>query len=373
MKVTVKKGTILNVLSKVQGLTGRKSNLAITTNVLIEAIGSNIIIRATDLETGFEGQFPAEIETEGSIAINARKFFEIVRDFPSEEIHIAEIENHWIEIGNQTVEYHLVGMNTDDFPQIPQFEGIALIDVDSMGLAMMIEKTVYISGSTDDKRAHIVGMYLETITDHEIKLLRLVSTDGSRLAKVDTPLGSTEQITDFAGLLVPKKGLQEVAKFLDHEGTVHLGHKDNNLVIQKENETIIIRLLEGEFPEYTEIMEHKENSVSISFNRQLFLMMLKRMSILSTEDYRSVIFRFHDDKLLITSTNPDIGESKEDMAIQYQGKPIEVAFNPKFYIDALNVMDSENVALHIVDDENPCMLMGENDQNLVTVIMPMRV
>ena len=99
-------------LAKIQGLTGRKTNLAITTNLLLKTIKSGISISATDLETGFEGFYPAAVESEGVIAINARKFYEIVRDFPSEDIDLNEIENHWIEIGNEHVEYHIVGMKS---------------------------------------------------------------------------------------------------------------------------------------------------------------------------------------------------------------------------------------------------------------------
>jgi DNA polymerase-3 subunit beta len=373
MKFTVNKSVILNVLSKVQGLAGRKTNLAITTNVLIVATDTGIIIRATDLETGFEGFFPAEVEREGTIAINARKLFEIVRDFPSDDIHITEVENHWIKIGNKNVEYHLVGMNPEDFPEIPKFEEIQYFEIETVGLDRMIERTVYISGAPDDKRAHIIGLYLETLQEDDRKVLRFVSTDGSRLAKVDYIYNSEIEIPSIQGILVPKKGLYEVSKFIDPAGSVKVGIKDNNLVVKMENETIIIRLLEGEFPQYADIIQKNNESITMSFDRQLFLMMLKRMSILSTEDYKSVIFNFVNDKLIITSTNPDIGESKEDMAIEFSSDPIEAAFNPRYFIEALNVFDSEKILLDIVNDENPCLLAGEEDQGFLTVIMPMRI
>ena len=111
MKFTVKKNDIIDVLSNVQGLTGRKSNLAITGNILLSASKDGIVIAATDLETGFEGSYPASVESEGKIAINARKFFEIIREFPSDDILVSEIENRWIQIGNDTIEYHIVGMD----------------------------------------------------------------------------------------------------------------------------------------------------------------------------------------------------------------------------------------------------------------------
>ena len=373
MKFTVNKSEILQVLSKVQGLAGRKTNLAITTNVLITAMNNGIIIRATDLETGFEGLFPAKVDREGSVAIHARKLFEIVRDFPSDEIHINEVENHWIEIGNKNVEYHLVGMNPDDFPELPQFDDMSFFEIDADALNRMIERTVFISGASDDKRAHIVGLYLEAREHQDQQCLRLVSTDGSRLSKVDYACEKDVQLPFTESVLVPKKGMVEVAKFLEPQETVKIGIQDNNLVVKKENETIIVRLLEGEFPEYGDIIRPRENAKRIPLERQLFLMMLKRMSILSTEEYRSVIFHFVNDKLLITSTNPDIGESKEDMAIQFDAEPIEVAFNPRYFIEALNVIDSETVLLDIVDDEKPCMMAGDGEPGFITVIMPMRV
>lgn len=373
MKFTVNRNDILNTLARVQGLAGRKTNLVITTNILIEATGSNIIIRATDLETGYEGVFPATVEVEGSIAINARKLFEIVRDFPNEEININEIENHWIEIGHQNVEYHLIGMNEEDFPKIPRFDTLDFITIDSGALAAMIEKTVYIVGASDDKRAHIIGILMETLQRDAIKELRMVSTDGSRMAKIDQVYEDEFMLPAGEGILVPKKGLFEVAKFLDADGTVSLGVKDNNLIVKKKNEIIIIRLLEGEFPGYNDIIKKNEDSLSLVFNRQIFLMMIKRMSILSTDDYRSVIFKFTKDRLVITSTNPDIGESKEEMNIDFNHETIEAAFNPRYFIEALNVIDQENVILDIVNNEKPCILTGETETNFITVIMPMRV
>lgn len=372
MKATFKKGDLLPVLSKVQGLTGRRTNLAITTNILIKADKKGLSISATDLETGFEGFYPADIEKDGIIAINARKFYEIVKDFPSEDVFLNEVENHWIEIGNQKVEYHIVGLNPDDFPEIPKIEDVEFFEIDSMSLVKMIERAVIVSGTTDDKRAHIIGVYAERIEEKKNKRFRFVSTDGSRLSKVDTVFDKEANLTSGESVMIPKKGLIEVGKFLDDEGTVKIGFKENNFIVQKDSETLIILLLEGDFPEYGDIIVKKGGN-SITFDRQLFLMMLKRMSILSSEDYKGVIFNFEKNQLIITSTNPDIGESKEDMDIEYSGDAITVMFNPKFFIETLNVIDDDNVIVNIVDEEKPCLIEGEKDKTYLSVIMPMRI
>jgi len=372
MKATIKKSVLLPILAKVQGLTGRKTSLAITTNILIQTLETGISITATDLETGFEGSYPANIDTQGVIAINARKLYEIVRDFPTEDIYFNEVENHWIEIGNQNVEYHIVGLNPDDFPEIPKIEDVDFFEIDSSSLAKMIEKTTIISGASDDTRAHIIGIYAERIEEENKKIFRLVSTDGSRLSKTDYILDKNAALPLGPGVLIPKKGLVEVSKFLESEGKVKVGIKDNNFIIKKEKETLIIRLLEGEFPIYGDIIVKTEGH-DIQMDRQLFLMMLKRMSILSSDEYKGVIFRFSDDKLMINSTNPDIGESKEDMTIAYDKETVEVMYNPKFFIDTLSVMDEDNVVLNIVDEQKPCRVEGEGDKTYLSVIMPMKI
>ena len=371
MKFNFKKSDIIDVLSKVQGLTGRKSNLAITANVLITASDPEITIMATDLETGFEGSYPAKVEKEGSIAINSRKIYEIIRDFPSETININEVENRWIEIGNKNIEYHIVGMNPEDFPDIPKIDDVVYFDIDSETFKKMIEKSLVI-GVSDDKRAHIIGVYLESFIQNNKNILRMVSTDGSRLSSVDHVVDKEIKIPEDIGVLIPKKGLYEVNKFLDTTGTVQLGLKDNNFIIKKDNEIIIIRLLEGDFPKYKDIIIKKEKN-EIILDKNMFLMTLKRMSILSSENYKGVIFNFVKDKLIVSSTNPDIGESKEDMEIEYDGRPIEVAFNPRYFIETLNVIEEDKVIVNIIDDEKPCLLEAQNNKDFISVIMPMRV
>ena len=372
MNVTVQKADLLPVLSRIQGIVGRKTNLAITTNVLIRTSEGGITIAATDLETGFEGHYPATVRREGTIAINARKLFEIVRDFPSTEIILKELDNHWVEIGNETVEYHIVGVNHDDFPEVPRIETADFVDIDSSVLSDMISKSVIIAAATDDRRTHIIGVLAEWVEDKGVKALRMVSTDGSRLSKVDHVFEDGSKAPSGGKALVPKKSLTEVSKFLEPEGTVRIAFKDNYLIVKKERETIIIRLLEGEFPKYQDIIV-KPAAQNLFIDRQLFVMMLKRMSILSSDEYKGVIFTFGEDKLNISSTNPEIGESKEDMAIEYKGNNIKVMFNPKFFIDTMNVINDERVNLNIVSEDRPCLISGEKDDHYLSVIMPMRI
>ncbi|MFZ5572195.1 MAG: DNA polymerase III subunit beta [Thermodesulfobacteriota bacterium] len=373
MKFTIKKSDIIDVLARIQGITSRKSNLNMTENVLVKSADSRISVAATDLETGFEGFYPAEIEIDGVIAINAKKLFEIVKNFPKDEIILTEVENRWLKIGNDTVEYNIVGSNPDDFPEIPLVDDVVLFEINSIDLKKMIEKAVMIGAASDEKRAHILGIHFQWIKLDNQRMIRMVSTDGKRLSKVDCLFSGGEPADGFSdSVIIPKKGLNEVSKFLDVEGNVQIGIKSHHFIIKKQNETIILGLLEGDFPQYETLLDISGKN-TVELNKQDFKMMLKRMSILTSDEYKGVIFKFGDDKLTITTANPELGESKEDMTITYPFNEEEIAFNPYFFIDALSHINSDTVTLYIKNKENPCIIAGKDDQTFLSVIMPMKI
>jgi DNA polymerase-3 subunit beta len=373
MKFTIRKTDIQEVLSKVQGLASRKTNLAITTNVLIKAGDADISIIATDLETGFEGTYPATVASEGTIAINAKKLFEIIKEFPTDDVTINEVENQWIDISNGKVEYRLMGMNPDEFPDNPEVDDTDLIEVDSAMFSRVIEKTIIVSGAGDDRRAHITGILFETF-DHEGQgFVRMVSTDGSRLSKADCPLIGGQRSDGASGVIIPKKGLNEIHKFLEPTGSIRIGHKGANFIVKKESETIIVRLLEGDFPKYADIVVKSEKSHPLVIDKTTYQKMLRRMSILSSENYKGVVFKFGDNALELSVSNPEIGEAKEDIEVVYKGNPIEVAFNPRFFIETLNVVDGDHITMNLIDAESPCLIEDNQDSTYLSVIMPMRI
>lgn len=373
MKVTVKKPDILDVLSKVQGLAGRRTNLAITTNILIRAQGSEIVLTATDLETGFEGAYPAQVAREGAIAINAKKLFEIVREFPMEEISLNEVENQWIEIGNGNVEYHIMGMNPEEFPASPKVDEVDFIEVDSTAFGRMIDQTVIVTGGGDDRRAHITGVLVELLKTEGGKLFRMVSTDGSRLTTVNHPLPEGALLPEGPGVIVPKKGLSEVGKFLEPTGSVGIGFKSNNFIVKKANETIIVRLLEGEFPQYAEIITKSAEHIPVTLEKGLFIKTLRRMSILSSDNYKGVIFKFEPGSLEVRANNPELGEAKESLQVDYRGSALEVAFNPRYFMETLTVVEGDTVRLSLLDSDRPCHVEGGDDETFLCIIMPMRI
>ncbi len=391
MKFTADRKSISKVLSLIQGLTGKKTDLIITSDVLIKAESPYITIIANNLETVFQGQYEADIESDGIISINAKKLFEIVREYPDTLFPVNEIENRWVEIGEGNIQYHIVSSDYENFPETPVIEDISFIEIDAVKLKRMAEVSASVNFSTEEKRIYVLGVLFENInlsertesapntdekTDSDLRKenqqkIRMVSTDSRRLYCIDYDCEGIFNLPETI-ILIPKKGLSELGKFLDTDDKVKLGIKDNHLIVRKENETMMIKLLDGEFPNYERVL-NTDPFTSVEVDRNLFLMMMKRMSILTSDDYKSVIFSFNENELTVTITNPDIGESKEELAVGYSGTAFECAFNPKYFIDALNAVKSDRVILYVKDEKNPCIIHGVDDTSLVCVVMAMSV
>ncbi len=333
---------------------------------------NQIRVNATDLETGIEGFYPAQVESEGTVALNARKLFEILRDFPSETIHFEKKENRWVEIGDATVLYHLAGMDPESFPQNPVFEDVELFNIDSGQLKKMIDKTAGIIGPPDDKRAHVLGVYLHTIAESDRNELRMVSTDIGRLAKVDYSYGKNVHLPMESGILIPKKGLMEVAKFLETDGIVQFGVCDKHLILKKEHESFFIRLLEGDFPKYEKAII-KDPQYDLILDKHSFLSTLKRMSIMTMDKYPAVIFTFDHGNLNIRSTSTELGDCKEDMPVAYDREPIEMVYNPRYLIETLNMIEGEKVVINVRGADLPCLIEEEADKNYLAAIMAMKI
>lgn len=372
MRIIIQKTGIAEVLSRIQGLTGRKTSLAITENVLIQAVDNGVYLTATDLETGFEGFFPAEVEAGGTIAINSRKFYEIVKNFPTEAIRMVELENNWIEISSDTVEYHIVGMDPEEFPETPRIDEVDFFYMDSVELSKMIEKTVAVGVGGDEKRAHLIGVNTERIENGDEKVLRMVSTDIKRLVKVDYRCEPDSEFKPGDTVIIPKKGLSEVNRFLPAEGRVAVGIKDNYFIVKKENETIVVKQLHGMFPAYDQLLV-PDPEYDIVFDRDLLLMMLKRMSILTSEEYRGVIFHLEENEITMRTVNASLGESRETMPIAYHREEQEIAFNPRYFIDALNFVSTDKVLLNIRNEDYPCVVRAMDDDAYLNIIMPMKI
>ena len=373
MEFKINRDSILDALTKAQGIAGKKTNILITSCVFLSAQGSNVSIRATDLEMAYKAEYETEVLREGSTAVPSRKLYEIVREFPSDIVLIKETENKWIQIADDKIEYNIVGMQPEDFPSSPDIEGIELFEIDVNVLKNMINKTIC-SVLSDEGRAQLAGICFESIIDGDLQIIRMVSTDGHRLSKIDhiIDVDSSSLKGLKKGVILPRNGILEVLKILEGVGSVQIGFKNKNFVLRKNKEELIIRLIEGDFPDY-EMVIPKNGGNEMKVQKNNFSKVLRRMSILSSDKYFGVRFKIDKTQVEAKTINPEIGEAKETFSVLYKGQPIEVAFNPRYFIETLNSMDSEEVIVKFKDEVNPCTIEGKDDEGFLGVIMPMRV
>jgi DNA polymerase-3 subunit beta len=319
----------------------------------------------------FKAECEAEVIQGGSTAVPSRKFYEIVKAFPSDILAIKETENKWMQIADKGIEYHIVGMEPEDFPSFPDIGDVDLFEMDGSVLKNMIHKTIY-SVLGDEGRAQLAGICFESLAIEDVNKIRMVSTDGHRLSKIDYVLENKPGPSLKERVIIPKSGIVEVLRLIEGGGTVKIGFKDNHFVVEREGEVLIIRLIEGEFPDYEMVIPKMAQSEMV-VSKESLLMMLRRMSILSSDKYPGVRFKIDKEQVEATATNPEIGESKELISVSYQGKPLEVAFNPRYFTDTLSSMNSQEVVVKIKDEVNPCTIEGKDDMGFLSVIMPMRV
>lgn len=368
MKFSFNKKDILEVLARIQGITGRKTNLKITSDILIKAVESKITITANDLETVFIGTYEAQVDTPGILSINSKKFFEIIREYPNENICISEVENRWIEIGSGDSVYHIVSSDYENFPETPVIENVSFIEIAAKDLKKMVAVSSVVGYLNEEKRTYVLGSLIEKAVVEGEEVLRIVSTDSRRLHCFDAPFTGDLDLGD-SRVIIPKKGLAELGKFIDSDiETIKVGVKDNHFVFQRANESIMIKLLEGDYPDYMLVMNF-EGMIPIEVDRAMFLTLMKRVSILTSEDYKSVVFNFTENSLTVTITNPEIGESKEQLMVGFSGEEIKSAFNPRYFMDALNLFGDEIVTLNIKDSKSPCIVKSMENNNLICVIM----
>ncbi|MFK5925163.1 MAG: DNA polymerase III subunit beta [Desulfuromusa sp.] len=371
MQFTISKNVFLEGLTKVQGIVEKKHTMPILANVLIEAKNNEIIITATDLEVGLKTKYEAKIIEEGKITVSAKKLYEIIKELPDKEINFNSKNNFWVEIKCHKSLFNLVGLSPDEFPKFPDIELINN-SLNKNILNEMIEKTLF-SVSNDETKFNLTGIYIKAEKIEKNKKIIFVSTDGHRLSMIKRKYENELNDRYFEGFILPKKGIIEIKKILETmEDTINIGISDNNFSLSNKKTTLIMRMVDGDFPDYKRVIPEKGNNAAI-INKNLFLHALKRISILSSEKSKGVKINLKKDSLILTSSNPDLGDAKEEIDIIYNGDDIFIGFNAKYIIEILQVIKNDNIIFNLKDNISPGRINPENDEDHLSVIMPMRL
>ena len=371
MEIKIDRDQLFKCVSRVQSIIEKRSNMPILSTVLLTAGSSDLTVSATDLELGFQQMVQAEVIQEGSITVSGRKLFEILKESNRPTFHIKEKQNNWVYIADDTARFDLACLPAEEYPTFVEPEGVVMVDVEGEGLSEMINKTIY-SVTMEEAGFKLSGVFTEKVAREGKTFLRMVATDGHRLSMVDKAIDKVGSLDLGNGVMIPKKGMSELNKLASEGGGMKLGFKEKNCIAKKENAFLVIRLLEAKFPDYNAVIP-KEEKETILVNRISLLEAMRKMLILSNERYRAVKISIENNTMELVSTNPDLGEGQENIEVEYKGSRFEAGFNPRYFIDALQSMESEIVSLGFIDNSKPCILKGESDTGFLGLIMPMRV
>ena len=369
MEFVIESDNLAKGLYRAQGIVERRTAMPILSNVLFETVDDSIKLMATDLEVGMTCRHPAEVKQAGSLTVNARYLYEIVRGLKNQPVHVKKLENNWAQVRCGSNEYKLLGMPAEDFQQLPDISDVELVEVSGDDLQQMIEKTSF-AVSTDESRYNLNGSFLEKIDGK----YRMTATDGHRLAMVEKDMASGGAGPSLKeGILIPRKGLVEMRRILEaEEGAVKIGHHGNNFVFIQAEVTVVMRLLEGQFPDYRQVVPG-EQKVNVKLSRKELMESLRRVSVFSSNKNLGLKLVISKGKLLVTSSNPDMGEAREQIDVEYGGDEMTVGFNAKYLIDALSAMAEDEVMVSLEDDLSPGVFRPVGDDSYTCVIMPMRI
>lgn len=370
MEFHIARDELIRALSRVQGIVERRSTNPIIANVLISASADKgLVVTATDTEISFVGSYEARVEDAGEITVEAKHLFDIARSLPTPDVHLKSAQDApmEIEIRSGKAFFRIKGMPADNFPPVPKIGGEPTMKISSGELRKLIERTAFCI-STDDTRSGLNGASVESPGDGRIVL---VATDGHRLGLAE---GTFEGALDTeGGLLLPRKGLGELRKLSDDADTsFDVSFVQNQAVFRRPGLSISMRLLEGTFPDYRQVIP-SQSSRAVVVDRNEFAAGLKRVSILAAERSHNVRFSVGDGVLGLQSNNTEFGSASEELDAVVDGEPLEVGFNARYFQDVLNVLGDERVKLEFGDALSPCLVTPVSDDVAMFVIMPMRL
>ncbi len=365
MEIRVNRSHFLGELGPMQGIVERRTTIPVLSHILLTTAEDRFNMAATDLDVSLTSSCDAEIIGEGGIAVQARKFVEIIRAVNAEEVRLVleDEKRLGIEAGNSR--FKINGLSPEDFPTLPSVPNDDAVEIPFAAVKRMISRVIF-AVSTEESRFQLNGALL----GFKDGALEMVATDGHRLALIENGL---ENGVAADGVLVPRKALQELMRFEGDE-TISFSRSDHHLSFRLGRRELICRILEGTFPDYERVIS-KDNDKQVMFDRKTLAEAVQRVALLTGDRARAVRMSFSDGKLMISAANPDLGEAVEELECNFAGGELRIGINPDYMNQFLSAVDTDQVRFELKDENTQCVgfPVDGSDERYLCVIMPMRV
>ncbi len=365
MKFSATREAILKPLQAVIGVVERRQTMPILSHVLLSVSGERLNVTATDLEVELVASADVEIKAGGEVTVPGRKFFDIVRALPDGCQVEFSVSGSRATVKGGRSRFTLSTLAAADFPTVDEINAEHNMAVEQADLHWLIDKTQF-SMAQQDVRYYLNGLLLET----EGKTLRAVATDGHRLALAEIDL--KEKAAKEEQVIVPRKGVVELNRLLEGEGSLGVVLGTNHIRVETESARLTSKLIDGRFPDYGRVIPAKSAAV-VKADRTVLREALQRTAILANEKYRGVRLELSGNGLVISANNPEQEEATESVAVEYDGADIEIGFNVNYLLDALAAVDGDAIELHVTDGNSSCLVRGDEKARTKFVVMPMRL
>ncbi|MDQ6786138.1 MAG: DNA polymerase III subunit beta [Acidobacteriota bacterium] len=332
MEFVIKQSALKDELGFVQGIVEKKSTIPVLSNILIESVGENTIrIVGTDLDVTIRCEAEAEIKKAGSMCVQARKLFDIVRLLPDSDVHFTKDEKEWVKLNCGKSNFRLAGVNREQFPEVPNFKS-APMKLSAEIFNHFIHNTSF-AITNEQSRFTLSGAKFMV----DGNMARMVTTDGHRLAFIEKQLTGNTGTMDA---LIPKKALMELTKISrDAKGEVSFGEDENHIYFEVDGRLLITRKLSGSFPNY-EMVIPKDNDKVAVFDAEEMKNAIRRVALMADERTRSVRITIKPNEIEIGAQSSEEGEADEKIAADYNGDEINIGFNSQYLQEFLNVVGS---------------------------------
>jgi len=372
MEFNIKRDLFSVGIQKTLGIVEKKTTMPILSNLLLRAGQNRVTIMATDREIGLVADYEAEVLRDGEITLSARKLHEMVREIQGDTIHVVKNERDVVILTCNKATYRIPGIPADDYPVVEGKEDIPFYKVKGGILKELIRKTAF-AMSTDEMRKTLCGVLMETEKEGETYLIRMVATDGHRLAMMKMETGEKDFLTMEKGVILPRKGLAEIRRLLEDEsGDVFLGVRQGMCIVKTDHTLLRVSLVDGEYPDYRRVIP-AEKGVVLGIEKDKLLHTLRRMSVISSDRYNGVIMTLSPGKIVLNSNNPDVGEANDEIDVVYEGEGKSVGYNVTYLTDAIDVIDEERIDFEVGEGMKPGIVRAVGNENYFCIVMPLKL
>jgi DNA polymerase-3 subunit beta len=336
--------------------------------VLLRAEGDKLELTATDLDVTVSSSVEAKVKKAGASTVPVKRLFGIIRELANSEIDLEVDDKNVCSVRSGASFYKINGLSADEFPPLAKFKEEKKVVLPQETVGSMMKKTSF-AISTDESRYVLNGIFI-SLKDHK---MTMVATDGRRLALVDEEVDVSEK--SQGEFIIPAKAVNELNRLLQDKGELEIRYTENQASFTLKDDKgsgvlIVSKLIEGNYPNYRQVIPN-EVKERIPLLREEFLHALRRAEIMTSEKSNSVKLTFGKNNLAITANSPEVGEARESIAVNYKGKEMAIAFNPKYLIDPLNALPNDEVFIELIDELSPGVLKINGP--FLYVVMPMRL